>query len=109
MMLRELQSLRELEGVGDVRGLGLFAGVEFVRDKATKTPFDPRLKLNARVGARCLENGLIVYPGGGGADGVHGDHVLLAPPFVINEDQIRDLVEILKASISQVMQEPNLG
>lgn len=109
MLLRELQSLRELEGVGDVRGLGLFAGVEFVRDKATKTPFDPRLKLNARVGARCLENGLIVYPGGGGADGVHGDHVLLAPPFVINEDQIRDLVGILKASISQVMQEPNLG
>lgn len=109
MLLRELESLRELEGVGDVRGLGLFAGVEFVRDKATKTPFDPRLKLNARVGARCLENGLIVYPGGGGADGVHGDHVLLAPPFVINEDQIRDLVGILKASISQVMQEPNLG
>jgi adenosylmethionine-8-amino-7-oxononanoate aminotransferase len=109
LLLQELESLHELDIVGDVRGLGLFAGVEFVRDKASKAPFDPQLKLNTLIGARCLENGLIVYPGGGGADGVRGDHVVLAPPFVINEAQVRELVSILKQSISEVMHEHNLG
>jgi adenosylmethionine-8-amino-7-oxononanoate aminotransferase len=109
LLLQELESLYELGIVGDVRGLGLFAGVEFVRDRASKAPFDPQLKLNTLIGARCLENGLIVYPGGGGADGIRGDHVLLAPPFVINEAQIRELVSILKQSISDVMREHNLG
>ncbi len=109
LLKQELESLYELNIVGDIRGLGLFAGVEFVQDKASKAPFDPKLKLNGLIGARCLANGLIVYPGGGGADGVHGDHVLLAPPFVINEDQVRELVGILKQSVREVMQENNLG
>jgi len=109
LLVNELESLHELGIVGDVRGLGLFAGVEFVQDKASKAPFDPKLKLNALIGSRCLANGLIVYPGGGGADGVHGDHVLLAPPFVINEDQVRDLVGILKQSVKEIMQENYLG
>ena len=109
LLLQELESLDELDIVGDIRGLGLFAGVEFVQDKASKAPFDPKLKLNNLIGARCLANGLIVYPGGGGADGVHGDHILLAPPFVISEDQVRELVSVLKQSVSEVMQENNLG
>jgi adenosylmethionine-8-amino-7-oxononanoate aminotransferase len=85
-----------------VRGKGLFAGIEFVKDKKTKEPFDPKLKLNARIGNRAFEKGLIVYPGGGGADGIKGDHILLAPPFVITEDQIRKLVSILDETFTEI-------
>jgi adenosylmethionine-8-amino-7-oxononanoate aminotransferase len=104
-LFEALQSLGELPMVGDIRGLGLFAGIEVVRDKAAKTPFDPSLKVNARLAARAFDNGLIVYPGSGGADGVHGDHVLLAPPFIIGREQIDQLVGILKQSIEEVSRE----
>ncbi|TIT45649.1 MAG: aminotransferase class III-fold pyridoxal phosphate-dependent enzyme, partial [Mesorhizobium sp.] len=68
--------------VGDIRGRGLFMGVELVEDRSTKAPFDPKLKLNARVKREAMARGLLVYPAGGTIDGVRGDHVLLAPPFI---------------------------
>ncbi len=101
-LLRELSSLNAHSIVGDIRGLGLFAAVEFVKDKAKKTPFDPKEKVNARIGARALEKGLIVYPGSGGADGIKGDHVLLAPPYIVSEEQIREIVSILDSSIKEI-------
>ena len=64
-LLRSLQSLERHDFVGDVRGKGLFAGIEFVKDKKTKEPFDPKLKLNGLIGRRAFEKGLITYPGGG--------------------------------------------
>lgn len=100
-----LQSLRHHLFVGDVRGKGLFAGIEFVKDKRTKEPFDPKLRLNVLVGNRAFEKGLITYPGGGGADGIKGDHVLLAPPFIITERQIDQMISILDQTFAEVTRE----
>ena len=85
--------------VGDLRGQGLFRGVELVADRATKEPFDPGRKIHARVKAAAMENGLMCYPMGGTIDGLRGDHVLLAPPFIIEPDQIDELVDRLSRAI----------
>jgi len=103
--LQALKTLNKHQFVGDVRGRGLFAGIEFVKDKKTKEPFDPKLKLNASVGNRAFEKGLITYPGGGGADGIHGDHLLLAPPLIITQEQIDELVRILDQTFTEVGKE----
>jgi adenosylmethionine-8-amino-7-oxononanoate aminotransferase len=76
-----------------------------VKARATKEPFDPRLKLNALIGNRAFEKGLITYPGGGGADGIRGDHLLLAPPFIITEKQIDRLVSILDQTFVEIAEE----
>lgn len=93
--------LGELSQVGDTRGRGLFAGVELVRDKASKTPFDPALKLHARIKANCMARGLMVYPMGGTIDGQYGDHILIAPPFIITTAQLDIVVETLEQVISE--------
>ncbi len=85
--------------VGDIRGRGLLRAVELVEDRATKRPFDPALKLHAKVKAAGMERGLMTYPMGGTIDGVHGDHVLLAPPFIATEAQLDTIVERLAAAI----------
>jgi len=104
-LIRSLQSLSRHDFVGDVRGKGLFAGVEFVKDKKTKEPFDPKLRLNALIANRAFEKGLITYPGGGGADGIKGDHLLLAPPFIITEEQIEKMVLILNETFAEITAE----
>jgi adenosylmethionine-8-amino-7-oxononanoate aminotransferase len=81
--------------VGDIRGRGLFRGIEFVADRSSKEPFAPGLKLNARIKREAMQRGLMVYPMGGTIDGVRGDHVLLAPPFIVNGEQIDTIVERL--------------
>ena len=91
--------------VGDIRGRGLFRGIELVADRATKEPFDPALKLHARIKKHAMDKGLICYPGGGTADGTKGDHVLLAPPFIIEEPEIEELVDLLGASIDAALAE----
>lgn len=93
--------LGELPQVGDTRGRGLFAGVELVRDKASKTPFDPSLKLHARIKANCMSRGLMVYPMGGTIDGQYGDHILIAPPFIITTAQLDFVVETLEQVIRE--------
>jgi adenosylmethionine-8-amino-7-oxononanoate aminotransferase len=85
--------------VGDVRGRGLFQGLELVADRDTKKPFDPRLKLHARPKREALARGLMVYPMGGTVDGVAGDHVLLAPPFIVDEQIVDAIVERLGDAI----------
>jgi adenosylmethionine-8-amino-7-oxononanoate aminotransferase len=85
--------------VGDVRGRGLFLGVELVADRGTKEPFDPALKLNARVKREAMARGLMVYPMGGAVDGVRGDHVLLAPPFIVDAPVLDTIVERLGEAI----------
>jgi adenosylmethionine-8-amino-7-oxononanoate aminotransferase len=89
--------------VGDIRGRGLFVGLEFVSDRETREPFAPELNVAGRLKAATFENGLICYPAGGTADGTRGDHVLLAPPFIINEAQLEELVDKLEKSLGQVM------
>ncbi|AQQ24651.1 aspartate aminotransferase family protein [Burkholderia cenocepacia] len=100
-------SLREHYGthphVGDVRGRGLFVGVELVRDRDTKATFDPALKLHAAVKREAMQRGLMVYPMGGTIDGVHGDHILIAPPFVCTAQQIDTIVERLSGAVGAAL------
>jgi adenosylmethionine-8-amino-7-oxononanoate aminotransferase len=81
--------------VGDVRGRGLLQGIEMVADRGTRKPFDPQRKLHAQIKREAMARGLMVYPMGGTLDGGHGDHVLLAPPFIVNEAQVEMIVERL--------------
>ncbi len=85
--------------VGDIRGRGLFRAIELVADRATKTPFDPGLKLHARIKKEAMARGLLCYPMGGTVDGRTGDHVLLAPPYIVDESQVRDIVDRLGAAV----------
>ncbi len=88
--------------VGDIRGRGLFVGLEFVADRDSKEPFDPADKMHARLKSAAFEAGLICYPMGGTIDGVRGDHVLLAPPFIVEESHLEELVDKLEAAIRTV-------
>ena len=81
--------------VGDIRGRGLFCGIELVADRSTKAPLDPKRKLHTHVKREAMERGLMVYPGGGTIDGVYGDHILVAPPFIVTSDDIDVIVERL--------------
>lgn len=85
--------------VGDIRGRGLFWGVELVRDKANKTPFDPAQRLHARIKKEAFARGLMVYPMGGTVDGWYGDHVLLAPPFIASEAELQIITDGLATAI----------
>lgn len=89
----KLQRLRELPAVGDVRGRGLLAGVEFVADKETRAPFPRPAKFAERFTAAAQQAGLIVWPNVGHADGVNGDLAMLAPPFVVSEEEIDGIVD----------------
>ena len=85
--------------VGDVRGRGLFQGVELVADRGTKEPFDSKLKLHARVKREAMAHGLMVYPMGGTVDGERGDHIVIAPPFIIDAAGIDTIVERLGEAV----------
>jgi adenosylmethionine-8-amino-7-oxononanoate aminotransferase len=85
--------------VGDLRGRGLFWGIELVADRTDKRPFDPAAKLHAAVRAQAMAEGLMVYPMGGTIDGRLGDHVLLAPPFIVTDDELDQIVARLRRAI----------
>ena len=85
--------------IGDIRGRGLFQGLELVADRETKEPFDPARKIAARIKTAAFDAGLICYPMSGTIDGKNGDHVLLAPPFIIDDNQIGELVDKLSVAI----------
>jgi adenosylmethionine-8-amino-7-oxononanoate aminotransferase len=89
--------------VGDIRGRGLFRGVELVEDRATKRPFDPARKLHARIKSAAMDEGLIVYPAGGTINGREGDHILIAPPFIIEDAQIDELVGKLSRALETAL------
>jgi adenosylmethionine-8-amino-7-oxononanoate aminotransferase len=106
LLLKGLEDLKASRpSVGDVRGLGLMAGVEFVKDKATREPFPLEHKLAERVMDACMDRGLIVYPGHGTVDGNFGDHLLIGPPLVITPGQVKDLLAILEDAITAVEKE----
>ncbi len=91
--------------IGDIRGRGLFRGLEIVASRETKAPFDPSLGLAGKIKKLALENGLICYPMSGTRDGKNGDHILLAPPFIIEDAQIDELVEKLSKTLKTVIPE----
>ncbi|WP_238366727.1 aspartate aminotransferase family protein [Mesobacterium pallidum] len=89
--------------IGDIRGRGMFRGLEIVADRETKAPFAPSMGINKKIKAATFEAGLICYPMGGTLDGVNGDHVLLAPPFILTDDQLGELVDKLSAAFKAVL------
>ncbi|MFK7792254.1 MAG: aspartate aminotransferase family protein [Devosiaceae bacterium] len=86
--------------VGDIRGRGLFQGIELVADRGTKKAFDPGHGVAAKIKKRAMAEGLMCYPMGGTIDGEHGDHVLLAPPFIIEDEHIAMIVDRLETAIT---------
>ncbi|MEM1063911.1 MAG: aspartate aminotransferase family protein [Pseudomonadota bacterium] len=89
--------------VGDIRGRGLFRAIELVADRESKSPFDSHRKIAARIKTAAMEAGLIVYPASGTVDGQAGDHVLIAPPFIIEEAQIGELVDKLDTAVTAAL------
>jgi adenosylmethionine-8-amino-7-oxononanoate aminotransferase len=89
--------------VGDIRGRGLFMAVELVEDRSTKAPFDPTEKLHASIKREAMARGLMVYPMGGTIDGARGDHVLLAPPFIVDEPIVDAIVERLGDAVDAAL------
>jgi adenosylmethionine-8-amino-7-oxononanoate aminotransferase len=104
-LAERLEPLRERRIVGDLRGLGLMRGVEFVRDRSTKEPFDRGLRVAERIGEAAFDRGLIIYPGSGNADGINGDQILIGPPLVISEAEIDLLAERFIEAVDAVIGE----
>jgi adenosylmethionine-8-amino-7-oxononanoate aminotransferase len=92
--------------VGEVRGRGLLQGLEFVADRASKQPFAPQHRLHARIKSAAMARGLLCYPMGGTLDGREGDHLLLAPPFIVSDGELEEIVlrlgEAIDAALDQV-------
>ena len=88
--------------VGDIRGRGLFRGIEIVKDRSTKEPFQKKLNIAGKIKKQALDIGLICYPMQGTVDGSKGDHILIAPPFIINENEINEISTKLKSTIDLV-------
>ena len=101
-MLNQMMRLLEHQIVGNIRGIGLFAGIEFVQDKASKKPFEPSERIASRIGSAALKRGLITYPGTGSVDGAKGDHILIAPPLIINKSEIDEIISLLRESIGEI-------
>lgn len=93
--------------IGDIRGRGLFWAIELVADRASRIAFDPALKLHQKIKAEAFANGLGCYPGGGTVDGVRGDHVLLAPPYIAAADEIDQIVDKLGTAVDNVLRNVN--
>ncbi len=91
--------------IGDIRGRGLFRALELVADRQSKAPFPAALKLHGRIKSRAFEDGLICYPMGGTIDGIEGDHVLLAPPFIIGDGELAELVDKLAGAVAGALAE----
>ena len=89
--------------IGDIRGRGLFLGLEFVQDREQKTPFDPHMSINCKIKAAAFEAGLICYPMGGTIDGKSGDHLLLAPPFILDDTHIDEIITKLSTAFASTL------
>ena len=89
--------------VGDIRGRGLLQAIELVEDRSSKAPFDPGLALHERAKADAFSRGLLIYPGGGTVDGRSGDHILLAPPYDVSDDELEMIVDLLSQTVDAVL------
>jgi adenosylmethionine-8-amino-7-oxononanoate aminotransferase len=100
-LLQALASLKRLPVVGDIRGRGLLVGVELVKDAATREVFPPELKLADRIYRAALEEGVVTYPIQGCVDGERGDHILLAPPYIVSAGEIALIAHALEKAIAR--------
>lgn len=94
--------------IGDIRGRGLFWGLEFVADRQSKEPLPAALALHSKIKSRAMEQGLICYPGGGTIDGQRGNHVLLAPPFIIDDNHVEEITGKLGLAIEGAFSDINM-
>jgi adenosylmethionine-8-amino-7-oxononanoate aminotransferase len=90
--------------IGDIRGRGLFIALEFVRDRASKEPFAPEHQVHMRVQRAAMEEGLLVYPMGGTMDGRRGNHILLAPPFILGDAELDAIAESTARAVAPVLE-----
>ena len=97
------ESLAGIEGVGDIRGRGFFVGIECVRDRSTREPYDPALRVAPRVGACAAAAGLLCYPVTGNVDGVRGDCIILAPPYTATEAQLSEIAARIGDALRSVL------
>ena len=88
--------------MGEIRGRGLFQAVELVLDPVSKAPFPAAKKVHVRLKAEAMTRGLCCYPSGGAVDGMSGDHVMLAPPFIVSDSELDLIVERLKGAVDAV-------
>lgn len=93
--------------VGDIRGRGLLLAIELVADRETKEPFPPASALHAKIRAQGMVHGMVCYPGNGSVDGARGDHVLLAPPYIIDETHVMEIAEKMRATLDAALAEVN--
>jgi len=98
----ELAAVEAHPNVGEIRGLGLLLGVEFVKDKSTRAPFPKEQNIAERIRQAALDQGVLTYPTQGCVDGVSGDHLLLAPPFVISRDESTQIARALQSALQKV-------
>jgi len=96
-------SLGDHPHVGDIRGRGLFQGIELVADRDSKAAFDPALKLHAKLKQAAMAEGLMCYPMGGTLDGQRGDHILLAPPFILEDHHLDEIAGKLLTAINTTL------
>ena len=97
------QAFGQHPNIGDIRGRGLFRGIEIVEDRDTKRPFDPSRAIHKALKKATFEAGLACYPMGGTVDGQNGDHILLAPPFILQDSHIDEIVTKLETAIVRVL------
>lgn len=102
MLRKALAKLENHAHVGQVRGLGLLRGVEFVKNKMTREPFPKQEGIAEKIRQAALEKNVLLYPGQGTVDGTRGDHVLLAPPFIINSEECELIVNAIQYGLSKV-------
>jgi hypothetical protein len=95
-------ALESHKHVGDIRGMGLLQGVEFVRDKSTREPFPKEENVAEKIRQAALEHSVLTYPTQGCVDGYRGDHILLAPPFIITDAECARIAEALAAALAKV-------
>jgi adenosylmethionine-8-amino-7-oxononanoate aminotransferase len=93
------EKLRGQPHVGDIRGRGLLIGVELVEELTTKATFEPARRIHAKVKQEAMSRGLLVYPSGGTVDGTRGDHVLIAPPYIVQQSEMDAIAELLRRAI----------
>lgn len=89
--------------VGDIRGRGLFMGLEIVEDRESKSPFDPSRSVAKRLKSEAFQRGLICYPMAGTRDGRVGDHVLLAPPFIMDDTDCAIITQRLQGAVEAAL------
>jgi len=105
LMFELAAPLRESPLIGDIRGRGLFMGIELVQDKESRQPYRADLGMGERLTQKCMNHGLVLYPGSGHGPANAGDHVLVGPPLTITESEVRELIRRLSAGLSDLERE----